>query len=522
VRLLAPSSARFDADAAGATVTLTSGPPDSPTFLEFEYLSDLPVDQFPVDLPPLPPLLAASLDVVPGYEAVRLPLVDAEMPTGLAWREDGTLIVCSLKGRVLLARDTNGDGLEDQIEPFSDELAAPYGVAAHDGAIDVINKYALLRLHDQNRDGRADRTEVLASGWGYTTDYHDWAVGLPRDKQGNYYVGLPCQQDNRSPAAAKWRGQGLKLSPRTSADGPHSYSIEPFCGGLRFPMGLALNVAGDLFATDNQGNYNPFNELNHLQPGKRYGFVNKLEVRPGFNPPAESPAIEIPHPWTRSVNGVALLETPPALRRELGRGVFGPFEGHLIGCEYDSRQLVRMSLEKIDGQYQGAVYPFTSPVSGSSEPLQGPVVCAVSPRGDLYVGNMRDSGWGGGANVGSLVRLRPTSKLPAGIAEVRATPRGFTIDFTAPVDAAEAARVKNYAISLYRRISTPAYGGPDVDRQSATVQRAELSADRRRVTLTLEPLRAGFVYELHLANLAPAGQIFHPAEAHYTLRCLPR
>ena len=85
----------------------------------------------------------------------------------------------SLKGRVCLARDTNGDGLEDTLIPFSDDLASPYGMACQGEAIDVINKYG-LRLYDHDRDDRAEQTEgVIASGWGYTADYHDWAVGLP-------------------------------------------------------------------------------------------------------------------------------------------------------------------------------------------------------------------------------------------------------------------------------------------------------------------------------------------------------
>jgi hypothetical protein len=35
-------------------------------------------------------------------------------------------------------------------------------------------------------------------------------------------------------------------------------------------------------------------------------------------------------------------------------------------------------------------------------------------------------------------------------------------------------------------------------------------------------MRPGFVYELRLKNLAADGGDFHPAEAHYTLRVLPK
>jgi hypothetical protein len=304
-------------------------------------------------------------------------------------------------------------------------------------------------------------------------------------------------------------------------------------------MGLALSRDGVLFATDNQGNYNPFNELNHLRAGAHYGFINKLEFRPGVRPPLEPPVIDLPHPWTRSVNGLCFLYTPPAVRQKLGRDVFGPFEGHLIGCEYDTRRLIRMSLQRVGDSYQGAAYAFTidaDAVGRISNPsdaggrfkkpphvdgeLQGPVCCTVSPSGDLYVGNLRDSGWGGGANVGSIVRLRPVGKIPLGIAEVRAASDGLEIDFTGPVNREIAARAENYAVSSYRRESTPAYGGPDVDRRTENVRSVELTPDARRARLKLDKLRGGFVYEVRIKNLA-AGAEFHPDEAHLTVRKAP-
>ncbi len=253
------------------------------------YATEVPVDQFFAQPQPAPPAFVEELNVVPGYRTQVLPLSGEVMPTGLAWQPDGTLILASLKGRVWLASDSDGDGLEDSFRPFSQELASPYGVASANepgtkGAVDVITKYGLLRLLDQDGDGHAERTVTLASGWGHTADYHDWAVGLPRTADGVYWIGLPCQQDARSEAGAHLRGHALRLVPRspTPAD-PRGYAVEDYCAGLRFPMGLAINRDGIFVASDNQGNYNPFNELNHLLPGKRYGFINKLERSPGVS-----------------------------------------------------------------------------------------------------------------------------------------------------------------------------------------------------------------------------------------------
>jgi hypothetical protein len=293
-------------------------------------------------------------------------------------------------------------------------------------------------------------------------------------------------------------------------------------------MGLALDRAGELFVTDNQGNYNPFNELNHVRPGADFGFINAVDVasrdeRRNESPIVDEPAINIPHPWTRSVNGICFLDTPPELKEQTGRDQFGPFEGQLIGCEYDTRRLVRMSLDQVDGVYQGAAYPFSLDEPEAGPPVMGPVVCAVSPHGDLYVGSMRDSGWGGGNNVGEVIRLSPIEgALPCGIAEVRARKDGFSIRFTSPVDHRLAERIKNYHIESYTRRATPAYGGPDVDRRTERIESVEVSSDAMAATIHLAELREGYVYELRLENLAGDDRPFFPSEAHYTLHRAPR
>ncbi|MBC8351436.1 MAG: c-type cytochrome [Planctomycetes bacterium] len=476
------------------------------------YRPRVPIDVFPTVVPEAPAPPPLTLDVVPGFETVRLPISSEIMPTALDWRPDGDLVVASLKGRVWNLRDTNADGIEDTAAAISDELAAPYGIAAYDDHVDVVNKYGLLRLHP-------NRMVTIASGWGHTTDYHDWVVGLPRDEEGNYYVALPCQQDKRNAAAAKYKGSVLRLSPRepTSTD-PSLFSITELTAGHRFPMGIARNRNGEMFVTDNQGNYNPFNELNHVVTGKRFGFINAIDRKPDFQPPLTPPTINIPHPWTRSVNGICFLDSP-----DTAEPAFGPFEGQLVGCEYDTRRLIRMSLHKVGGTYQGAAYPFSYDAPRNGPPLLGPLVCAVSPQGDLYVGGIRDSGWGGANNIGEIVRLRPQfDQLPCGIAEVRATANGFVVDFTSPVDRAKASRTDSYSVSSYTRVSTPAYGGGDHDRRQEQVSGVRVSDDGLRVDLTFDDLRAGYVYELHVKNLAPEDREFFPAEAHYTLRTIPQ
>ncbi len=497
---------------------------DGSAGMVIEYRAGVSVDRFPptAAFPNLEEPLV--LDSAPGFEAIRLPISGDIMPTSLAWRPNGEIVVTSLKGRVWIAADSDGDGLEDRLSQFSDELAAPFGAYATNEYIDVVNKFGLLRLRDGDGDGHAESVERLASGWGHTADYHDWAIGLPSDGKGGYWVATACQQDKRSKAGAKLRGAVLELTPREpTAQNPDRFTITTLSDGHRFPIGIARNRAGQIFVSDNQGNFNPFNELNHVVAGRSYGFINAIDRRADFvAPPLTLPAVNIPHPWTRSVNGLCFLETPEAVRAKRG-SVFGPFEGHLVGAEYDTRRLVRMSLQEVDGWVQGAVYPLSHYHPRGGATFLGPLICSVSPAGDLYVGSIRDSGWGGSNNIGTLVRMRPKMEtLPPGIAEVVAIVDGFQIQFTSPVDQDRGADPANYSLASYTRTSTPAYGGSDEQRRKEKVASVELADDRRSATVRLADIRAGFVYEIRVRNLVDGAKLFHPAEAFYSMTKVPK
>ena len=85
---------------------------------------------------------------------------------------------------------------------------------------------------------------------------------------------------------------------------------------------------------------------------------------------------------------------------------------------------MRVSLEMIDGKYQGACYPFRQGFgSGALSVLQG-------PDGSLFVGGT-NRGWGsrGPKNV-SLDRLVWTGETPFEVLEMKAKPDGFTLSFT--------------------------------------------------------------------------------------------
>ena len=442
--------------------------------------------------------------VVPGYTGTRLALDRTIMPTAITWRPDGTLAFCSLRGQVFLLHDTEGNGVEVSLTVFEEGLAAPYGLIADGPDLIVAQKPELLRLRDTDGDGRCDRREVIATGWGYNDNYHDWTCGIVRDAQGRLYVGLGSDyaQAGRDPLTQKWRGKILRIDS--------AGQITPLGRGFRYPTGLAITPDNQVFISDNQGVGNTFNEINHLVDGGKYG-VPSLED--GADPgPSLNPAIQIPHPWTRSVNGIFFLgATPP-----------GPFSGHGIGCEYDLRFLMRFSLQRVGDTYQGAAYPFSLPEQPAQGGLLGTLSGGQAPNGDVYIGSIYDSGWLGGPNVGELVRLRPKNDLPLGIQEITAFDQGFVVKFTQPIPADLARDTTRYGISGYTRQWQGAYATPDSGRHNVAVQSAEVAANGRSVKLTVDKLQENYVYDISCGKLSddPLKPLW-PAVGHYTMNRIP-
>jgi len=451
------------------------------------------------------------VETLPGYRGVRLPFPAGLMPTAVTLRPDGSLAICSLKGQIHVARDADGDGVPEQLQLFEEGLAAAVGILAEGDDLLVAHKREVIRLRDTDGDGRADLREVVAAGWGYTDDYHDWTTGLVRDSRGRLYVGLGSDysKGGRSAAQGYLRGKVLRIE--------REGTLTPLGHQFRFPIGLAINAADEVFVSDNQGVQNPFNEINHLVEGGRYGVPSLFEEP--TTEPSRPPAIQVPHPWTRSVNGLFFLNAD----RD------GAFVGDGIGCEYDSRFLVRFQVEEVAGRWQGAVFPFSQPPGelltgearrpGGARGFLGTLCGTQGPRGEIYIGAIHDSGWTGGANVGEVVRLIPDGPPPLGLRSLRVRPGGFQLVFTRPIEGPGLGDPAHYAISGLTREWKGGYATPDSGQHRPTVERVEVSPDRLTVTLRCTGLRRGFVYEVRVGDLAE--EPLWPAVGYYTLHAFP-
>ncbi|MEO2015281.1 MAG: c-type cytochrome, partial [Fuerstiella sp.] len=456
------------------------------------------------------PIVSATVEQVtstPGFIGSRAPIDMSIMPTAMAWLPDGRMAFTSLKGHVWIAEDTDNDGLPDSTTLFEEGLAAPFGILADVDSIIVAHKPEILRLRDTDGDGRADVREVVASGWGFNDNYHDWTSGLIRDSEGNMYTGLGSDysQKARLKSQDRWRGGVIKIDP--------SGIVTPLGMSMRYPMGLAMDSHGNLFATDNQGVQNTFNEINHILPGKHYGVPSTNQPTDDLNP--EIPALMVPHPWTRSVNSILFLPEDyaiPGLR------------GHGIGCEYDSRFLIRFTVQNVNGILQGASYRFSlpdQPAGGSN--FVGPICSAVAPDGAIFIGSIWDSGWEGGRNTGGITRLVPSAEgLPNGIQELTATPTAFEVEFFQPVDKAAAGKAASWSIQGYTREWGGSYATPDSGRYTLSVEDIQVLEGGKRVRITNKNFKPGYLYDVAVTGPLVKSAKLWPSEAHYSMKVVPQ
>jgi hypothetical protein len=440
--------------------------------------------------------------VRPGYRAVAYPRPktvsgeDRIMPAAVAVRpRDGQVFVASLKtGELFALRDPSGDGKGARFELYGRGLYQDaLSMLAEDDGLYILHRRNLTRVVE--RDGVADRFDRVAALPHGVADSYDYAYGLARDKLGRFVFSYAQYAD----ATMQGAGGVLRLRP--------GQPPEEVAFGLRNPLGWCAGPDGEVFFTDNQGEWVASNKLCHVEDGKFYGFPNAAQ-RQHATKPAGKTAVWVPYGWARSINGVAYDNTG---------GKFGPFAGQFFLAELMfGGAIVRADVEQVNGVFQGACFPFWG------RGLLGPVSLAFDPRGHLYVGGITEPGWMAQPDRGALFRIDFTGTTPFEMRTIRVRPRGFRVVFTKPVDRAAAGNPESYRLEHYRYEYTGAYGSPELDRTAVKVERAEVSADGLSVELTTAPLVRDRVYLLAAAGVRSAGgePLVHPAGA-YTLNEIP-
>jgi hypothetical protein len=396
------------------------------------------------------------------------------------------------------------------------------GLGYPDG-IYMAQRTELTRAVDENGDDQIDLVETFAEGWEVSGGYHEYAFGPKLGKDGKMWITLNRPFGGGQEPTAYWRGWAVTVDNKGK--------MEPVCPGLRSPAGLGANAEGDVFFTDNQGDHVASGKLGHLKAGVFHGnpvglescdhplsnfqvpFKDypKLNMRWGeavaANPRLIAPAIWFPYPaMGRSQTDVLWDST---------EGKFGPFSKQLFVGDLSNAIVMRVFLEKVDGEYQGACFPFRR---GFRPPV---LRMEWGGDGSMFVGGS-SRGWGGGAQPYGLARLAWTGEVPFEVHEMRATSTGFELTFTRPLDAESAGDPASYAIECYTHNFYSRYGDDQQDKHPVKITSAVVGKDGKSVRLELEQLQPYYVHYLKLGGVRSQDglPVLHP-EAYYTLNRIP-
>lgn len=476
------------------------------------------------------------------YKMITLP-VPSEIALevgGMDWldAEKNRLLICTRRGDVWLVdnpyadapRLANGDGAVNAdtkqvitYKRFARGLHEPLGLLRHKDGIYIAQRAELTRLQDTNGDDRADVFKTVCDQWETSGNYHEYAFGPKLDGKGFMWVTLNRSFGGEPEGRAHWRGWAVKIDPQGK--------MYPVCPGLRSPAGLGANVAGDMFYTENQGDWVAACRLSHLKTGSFQG--NPFSLRSCDHP--ESP-LKNPGNPPNGVNLEEAVKRMPSLMLpavwfpypRMGRsssdvvyddadGKFGPFKHQIFVGDQSTSIIIRIFLEQVDGEYQGACFPFR-------EGFQcGVMRMCLGKDGSMFVGQT-NRGWGsrGGKPYG-LQRLVWTGKTPFEIHEMRATADGFELTFTRPVDLKTAGDVKSYSMKCWTYNHHSGYGCRPINTHNLSVKSAMVNSDGRSVRLIVDGLAIAYVHELRLPGVRDrdGNPLLHP-EAYYTLNRIPQ
>ncbi len=170
---------------------------------------------------------------------------------------------------------------------------------------------------------------------------------------------------------------------------------------------------------------------------------------------------------------------------DLSGGKFGPFAKQLFVGDQTHSTVMRVFLEKVNGRYQGACFPFRSGFGSGNVPMR------FAPDGSLIVGGT-NRGWGSrGPKPFALERLVWTGKTPFEIHEMHAKPDGFELTFTQPVDPKTAGDPKSYSMKTFTYIYRAEYGSPEVDQTTPTIDRVDGRRRRQERAAVRERVAGG-------------------------------
>ncbi len=470
---------------------------------------------------------------------------------GVATMPDGRIALSTRRGDVWMVENPyQANGKTPIYTLFASGLHEALGLAYKEDALYVAQRGELTKLADTNGDGKADVYETIYA-WDLSGHYHEYSFGPALAADGSFFVtGNVAFGDEewwRGESRVPMRGWTMHISP----DG----KMEPWATGMRSPCGLGM-IDNEFFYSDNQGDWMGSGGIWHVKKGSFTGhpaglrwtgmansplkltteqLYSKVDPRQKRNehgdylkpenneaiapqlladlkkdfPEVQAPAVWLPHGILGISNSQILVDET--------KGKFGPFQGQVFVGDQGQSKIMRICLEKINGEYQGASFDFKNNFQS------GVLRMSFGNDGSMFVGET-NRGWGsaGERNEG-FEQLLWTGKMPFEMKTVHAMSDGFEIEFTKPIDRKTAEDLASYQTKTFIYKYHPVYGSPPSNRQDLILKGVSLSSDGKTLRLVTDGLRKNYIHELNLTGILDAEtkeNLLHPT-AYYTLNNIP-
>ena len=420
---------------------------------------------------------------------------------------DGRAAVASLSGDVWLV-----DGLGDQLatlrwQRFATGLSQPLGLVVVNDAIYVNGRDQITRLHDINKDGYADRYENFNNAVMADTNFHAFNLNLEVDAQGRFLWAKSTPWPTGNPGELSDAAQITPHNGVLFRLSPEGRQLEIIARGLRNPNGLSIGPKGEIYVSDNEGNWVPTSKVTRIVEGAFHGFVpsaHRANLLGGWTPIDDwvKPLVWMPHAGPGSDNSPsqARVIDNPAWPKEL--------QGDLLLGSYGRGTLSLLLMEELDGQPQAAHMILPLQFRSGLQHMR------FHRDGHLYVAGMTNwSSTSHGGERGAFHRVRYNAAKPLQLPVALHTKTGgLELRFAEPLERSSATNPASYRLSKWTYTWNSSYGskqffsldkpgqpGPD----PVAVQSATLSADGRTLLLEIPSLTPGVIPPIPLTGKLP-------------------
>ena len=421
------------------------------------------------------------------------------------WLDDGRMVLCTwdANGAVYLLNGTGGNEFENvTVKRIAGGLAEPIGIAVHQDRIFVLQKQELTELIDHDGDDIVDEYRNVCNSWTVTDNFHEFAFGLVyRDGYlwGNLAIAIEPGGASTWPQAED-RGKTIRIHPDTG-------DYEFVTSGLRTPNGLGEGVDGELFLSDNQGDWLPVSKIMHYSLGAFYESQAVGGTKAKY-PPVKKPVVWLPQDE---------IGNSPGNIQPLNHG---PYEGQMIHTDIHHGGIKRVFAEKINGEYQGCVFRFCQGLEAGTNRVM------IGPEGSIYCGGIGSSGnWSQSGKLWyGLERLDYNGQSVFEMLAIRAMSNGFEVEFTEPVASGIGEDPAFWYGQRYMYEPTKEYGGPKIDQTRLVINSITPSIDRTKFFLEIENLKPNYVHYIRLLGpwRSESGLPAWSTETWYTMNSIPQ